>query len=545
MGSMLLTGDTTLSGIGRALQKQFGAKSSWIVKEANFNSWRIEAVDPQSSFHREPTDFLIYILSPRILTDLPDAENVFEEFLSGLQHLAGMTRVLCTTLVVDPFQVQPLYETLRLQKRADDINAKLRLFMEAHNWFNLIDQAALFMTHGIASLTDPRFEMLGRMYYSPKGVRLLGEAVERATLALTRPPKKVLVLDLDNTLWGGVLGEDGITGIRVGGEGLGYAFSRFQRTLETLKQNGILLAICSKNEEEDALRAIAQHPDMQLRINDFVTHRINWKPKSENLRSIAEELNLGLDSLVLFDDSPFECESIRQLLPDVDVLEAPKDPSDFVRALAVYPGFDMFRVTDEDRKRSHQYFQDRQRRSLASQMGSLEEVYRSLEMRGRVSVVTDVTLARVQQLIHKTNQFNLTTKRYQEPELLSMMASDDVIILTLHLSDRLGESGLTGVLVVTTGRDQWEVDNLLLSCRVIGRTVEYGLIRYLAEKAQASGARELIASFVPSGRNQVAAEFLSRAGFRKDEKTGRWILPLNQADTLIPKSYVSIEEDAY
>ena len=543
MPRVVLAGDTTLTGVARALQKRLrSGTSKWSVVDSDFNSWQREAIDPQSQFHQTSPEILIYILSPRVLTDLPDIEAEFDVFLRGLTSVAGATRVLCTTVAVHPHQPQPLIETLAGQRIAAVLNTKLLSFQEQNSWFDLIDQTALFASHGVCALTDARYETIGRMYYSPKGAELLAEALSRAVSALTTSPKKVLVLDLDNTLWSGVLGEDGIDGIGIGGDGVGYAHLRFQRAIKTLARSGVLLAICSKNDEADALGALAEHPDMALRIGDFCAHRINWESKCDNLRGLAEELNLGLDSFVLFDDSPFEREQVRRLAPEIDVIEVPADPADYVRALADYPGFDRFRVTEEDRSRSRQYLEQAQREALKRQSESLEEFYISLQMHALIECARETTLPRVHQLIWKTNQFNLTTQRYDEPELRSMMKSGERRIVTLRLSDKLGESGLAGVLIVSTAGLRWEIDNLLLSCRILGRTVEYGLIRFIAQKARAAGACELAASFIPSARNHIAAGFLQRAGFQMEERSGKWVLTLDKADTLIPKDFVSITD---
>jgi FkbH-like protein len=538
MRSILLTGDTTLAGIARSLQTQIDPSASeWVVTESDFNAWQREAIDPDSVLSRLDPDFVVYILSPRLVTDLPDVEQASETFLGNLERIAGRCITICTTLVLDPIGPLPLSETLRLQAKVNAINDRLLQFRDSNAWFNLIDQNALFLANGVASVTDRRLEGLGRMYYSPKGAAILGRAICRAVRAFIRPPKKVLILDLDQTLWSGILGEGGI---KAGGEGSSYAHLRFQRAVRTLKQNGVLLAICSKNDEDDALAAIASHPDMLLKLDDFVTHRINWKPKSENIIGIAEELNLGLDSFALFDDSPFERENVRQLLPQVDVLDVPADPSDYVQALYEYSGFDSFRITAEDRARSKQYEQESGRRALLKRSQSLEDFYLSLDMKATVASPTKSTLPRIHQLIMKTNQFNLTLKRYTEPEIAEILRSDRFAVWTLSLSDRLGESGLVGLAILYKSGSNWEMRNFLLSCRVIGRTVEYGFMRFIAEDARASGARSIQASFVQGPRNQVAADFLNRCGFQREQTNGEWILSLAGGPDSMPRSYVSI-----
>jgi FkbH-like protein len=549
MPKVVVTGDMNISGLARALQKSMkdaplpkNDATPWTVVESTFNSWLADAVGASPILSLEKPRYLVAVLSPRLLTDMPDLDGQIEMFLQGLSERAGSMQVLCTALAVDPMLPQPLFETLELQKIATRVNERLAQFQKDHTWFFVLDFPAFVSTHGLNQLTDRRYEMLGRMFLSPKGSELFAEPLKRALLGLTRTPKKVLVLDLDNTMWGGILGEDGPDGIKCGGEGVGYAFLRFHRAIARLKRNGILLAICSKNNEADALAVFKNHPDLGLRIEDFVAHRINWLPKSENLKSMAEELNLGIDSFVFFDDSAFECEHVRQVLPKVDVIQAPSDPSDYVKALNEYPGFDTFRVTEEDRSRSKQYLDEAKRQNIKRSVTNLEEFYTSLDMKATLSLADESSFARVHQLVWKTNQFNLTTRRYEENELRDLLKSPDYSLYVLRLSDKLGESGITGLVIVKKGKQTWEVENLLLSCRIIGRTVEFGLIRFIAEKAKSAGATELEASFIRSDRNQVAAEYLPQSGFSRIASSDRWKMPLEESAKRIPKDYVHITE---
>jgi FkbH-like protein len=317
---------------------------------------------------------------------------------------------------------------------------------------------------------------------------------------------------------------------------------RFQRALKTLNKNGTLLAICSNNDERAALNAIEDHPDMLLRPGDFVTYRINTHDTSENVRSIAAELRLESSDFAFFDPSPIERQLMRRLIPEVGVIEVPTDPSEYVSTLAEYRGFDVLVGAPQELGGSgtHEGGASRPTPVESQSLGSLEDFLRSLQMTAQVDQLKHATLERFHQLLSRTHQFNLSAKRYEEPELRAMIGSATFAIMTVRLSDRLGESGLVGAVILRKDARLWEIENLLLNCRVIGRTVEYGLLRHIAENARASGAQELVASFVPTARNRVAAEFLSRAGFRKDE-TGKWRLLLDQAEDGIPKSFVAIQ----
>jgi FkbH-like protein len=539
---LLLTGDMNISGLARALRNELTAPT-WTVSESGYNSWFLEVTDPASALVREAPQFLVVFLSPRVLADFPDLEAQLVNYLDLLKGKAGAARVLFSSFVAYPFKSQMPFESIEEQKLAARLNRRLWDFQNDHSWFTVLDFSAFVAAHGVAQIHDERYESLGRLFLSPKGSELFARFIQRAVTALLHPPKKVLVLDLDNTLWGGILGEEGAEGIQCGGDGTGYAFLRFHQALLRIKSNGVLLAICSKNNEADVVAAFRDHPDFVLRLKDFAAHRINWEPKIENLKSLAAELNLGLDSFVFFDDSEFERELVKQALPMIDVIPVPAEPSYYVKALADYPGFDIVRVTDEDRSRSRLYLDEAERRSLQKQSTSLEDFYAFLDMRAEIRQVDESDFARVHQLIQKTNQFNLTSKRYAENELRTLLKDPRYSVYTLRLSDRLGESGLTGLAVVRRDDKVWEIVNLLLSCRIIGRTVEFGFMRFLTAKAKAAGAAEVMARFIPSPRNQVAKNYLADAGFQLVAgNVEKWNLRVDEAEARLPRSFVRITE---
>jgi len=539
---VLLTGDMNISAIRRALESEMATdkKSSWAINESSYNSWLTDIINPHSILEEENPQFLVVLLSSRILTEVDDLLSLLPEALLALKKRTKM-KVLFTTVVPDPSVPQPFFENVRLQQIATKLNQILWDFQSNNLWFQVLDFPGLATFHGLQNLTDVRYEAMGRMFLNPRGAQLISNFIARALAALTRTPKKVLALDLDNTLWGGVLGEDGPEGISCGGDGKGYAFLRFQKAVARLKANGILLAICSKNNESDVLSVFETHPDFHLRIKDFVTHRINWLPKAENLKSMADELNVNIDSFVFFDDSPFECEQVRQQLPMVDVIQAPGEPADYIKALSEYRGFDIFRVTDEDRQRSKQYLDEAQRQTLRKQTTNLGEFYASLDMKVTVSQVNEKTLPRAHQLIHKTNQFNLTTLRLDEGQLRTMLADPTYKLYIFQLSDRLGESGLIGLAILKADKKTWKIENFLMSCRVIGRTVEFALMRFIVQEAAKARAGEIHARFIPSARNQVAANYLKDSGFSRRGESEEWTLNIEKELDKIPKDFVKMQ----
>ena len=546
MPKLLITGDTTTTTIARLLEKKISTDSlinDLQVIDGDFNSWLLQGLDHHSVFIKDQPEFWIQIWSPRAVTDNPQIIEQVKQFLAGIKANNKHTKIIVTSFVVDPRLSQPIHQSFKFEQIAIELNRLLSDFSEKNNLFHVLNLQSFFTQYGLKSITEARFEALGRMYFSPSGSDLLTKYLLRGMKTFLTPRKKVLVLDLDNTLWGGILGEDGMDGIKIGGEGTGYLFTRFQRELLNLKQNGILLALCSKNNEEDALKVFREHPDMVIKLEDISAYKINWEPKSLNLKSIAEELNLGIDSLVFFDDSAFERENVRQLAPEVAVIEVPKDPAEYILTLSEYNGFDTFKITEEDKLRAFSYQQEAKRNMLKKSSDSLEDFYRSLDMKATLTMAETADFPRVHQLIWKTNQFNLTTKRYEESELKTILADKSYEVILLRLQDKMGESGITGVVILKKCTDYWEIENLMLSCRIIGRTVEFGLMAELAKRAKKYGAQRLKATFIKSERNQVAANFLSQAGLTqlKKDSPELWELNLNEYENKIPAHYVAMD----
>jgi FkbH-like protein len=301
---------------------------------------------------------------------------------------------------------------------------------------------------GWAALRDARLWYLGRMRVNPLGTAHLADFLAQHIGAERAKIRKVAVLDLDNTLWGGVVGEDGIQGLNLGNEGVGLAFQDFQREILKWHDAGVLLAICSKNNPEDALAVFDQHPDMVLKRNHFAAMRINWNEKAQNIKELAEELDLGLDSFVFLDDNPVERDWVAQALPDVLVPELPRDPAErplFLRSAGL---FLLFQVTDTDRSRIRSYQARRRREELRSSAASLKDFFRSLEQQVEIRPLSQATLARAAQMLQRTNQFNLTTRRYSAAELERMMKDSQYELFTLSVRDRYDDSGITGIAIL-------------------------------------------------------------------------------------------------
>lgn len=348
-------------------------------------------------------------------------------------------------------------------------------------------------------------------------------AVVAAQLGLSR---KCLVLDLDNTLWGGVLGEDGLHGIKLGAGAVGEAFSAFQSYVLQLQRRGIVLAVCSKNNESDVLEVFREHPDMVLTLDDIALVMAGWDDKPAQLRRIAKSLDLGLDSLLFVDDNPAEREAVRQLVPEVDVLSLPADPAGYVAALANYPYFEPATITADDRARTEQYRARAGIAILQEESSSLESFWSSLQMSMGVERLDAANLTRAAQLVGKTNQFNLTIRR-RSPDQLAAIAEDSRwVAWCFRLRDRFANHGLVGLLLAEQQSDEeLFVDTWLMSCRVIGRSVEDEMMQLVLSEASRRGCRRVVGSYVKGPKNALVSGLYQRLGFSpldSDGDTSRW-----------------------
>lgn len=363
---------------------------------------------------------------------------------------------------------------------------------------------------------DPRQQHWTRQPWSEAGLVELCRHLHAAIRACTRGPRKVLVLDLDNTLWGGVVGEVGAPGIVVRETPDGEAFRAFQVHCRGLAERGVVLAVASKNNPEDAREPFTENPDMVLRLGDFAAFEASWQPKAQALARISETLRLGLDSFVFFDDNPAEREHIRQALPEVEVVEVPEEPAGYVRALEEGLWFEAVALTAEDAARAGQYQEEGARRSAAHAFESLDAWLVSLQMRAQVAPVTEEDLERVVQLLGKTNQFNLTTRRHGVDQVRAMLAEPGVVALTVRVQDRYGDHGLVAVVIgVPGGGATIRVDTWLMSCRVIGRTVEHHTWCAFLNAARARGYTHVEGEYIPTAKNTQVADLYASLGLAR------------------------------
>ena len=400
---------------------------------------------------------------------------------------------------------------------------------------------------GLYAWHNPELWHRAKQEVSPAAAPMYGELVMRLVAAQRGRSYKALVLDLDNTIWGGVVGDDGVEGLVLGqGSALGEAFADFQDYARELSRRGVILAACSKNDENNALEPFERHPEMVLKRSDLASFVANWRDKPANLRAIAEQLNIGLDALVFVDDNPFERDLVRHELPMVAVPEISDDPTSYARTLADAGYFEAVSITDEDRARSGQYQGNRQRDALKARATDLDSYLHGLEMRLLWRRFDRVGLGRTVQLINKTNQFNLTTRRYTEADVLDVMRDDHAFGVQLRLVDRFGDNGIIGI-VIGRLRDDADllIDTWLMSCRVLGRQVEPTTLNLVAVLAKAHGARRLVGEYIPTAKNGMVRDHYARLGFSSlgEGSSGATRHGLDLAGFIPRDTFVGVEEE--
>ncbi len=387
-------------------------------------------------------------------------------------------------------------------------------------------------------LIDWKYYFTSQLAFSAKLAADFKGWFEDVRNQLTLKRKKCIVLDLDNTLWGGILGEDGIEGIKIGGDYPGKAFLYFQKSLVELSKSGVILAVCSKNNEGDVKECWAKNPYNILNEKYISAYRINWNNKADNIKEIADELNIGLDSLVFIDDSPVERELVRQTLPAVTVPEFPEQPYNlpiFMEKLT-NKYFKVYSLTEEDRNKTEEYKANARRATEQQKFADMDSFIRSLGIRLKIQSANTMNISRIAQMTQKTNQFNLTTRRYTESDLNTML-SDGAKIWCLSVSDKFGDSGITGCIIVKNS----EIDEFLLSCRILGKGIENVFITQILNLLKGDGPVELKASYIPTAKNTQVKDFYENSGFslvsHDEDDTKVYALNLNK--------YVAKTDDKY
>jgi FkbH-like protein len=378
----------------------------------------------------------------------------------------------------------------------------------------LLDTAGIAETVGLGRWHDPVLWNLARAPFANVAVPLFADHLARLISAWRGKTRRCLVLDLDNTVWGGVIGDDGVDQIVIGeGNPVGEAHLEIQRTVLRLRERGIVLAVSSKNDDDTARAPFREHADMLLREDHLAVFQANWRDKATNIKAISEELALGLESIAFLDDNPVERGLVREILPSVAVPELLDDPALFSRSLMASGCFEAILFSPEDRKRADDYQSNARRLALQKSAGNVDEYLRSLEMEITYRPFDSQGRARISQLINKSNQFNLTTRRYSEVDVAALERDRDVFTMQVRLKDRFADNGMISVIICRRDLDSWTIDTWLMSCRVLGRQVEKAVLQALGHHARVRKVKRLVGTYKPTSRNSMVARHYPDLGF--------------------------------
>jgi FkbH-like protein len=493
-----------------------------------------EALTPDSKVNSSKPDAVLFALDYRALPlklSIGDAEassatvQGVTGYLQALREgIKTNSNAVCIFQTLAP-PAESLFGSLdrtlpgTLRNLVDNINKEL-IKAVSNSGDVLLDVAGLAETVGLADWHNPQLWNMAKFSFAYELIPLYADHVARVVAAIRGKSGKVLILDLDNTVWGGVIGDDGLEGIQVAqGDARGEAHLAVQRLALDLRQRGIVLAVSSKNTDEVARVPFEKHPEMLLRLEHIAVFQANWNDKATNIQAIAGELSLGLDAMVFLDDNPVERGLVRKLLPQVAVPELPEDPAFYARTLAAGGYFEAVTFATEDLKRAGFYQDNAKRASLQKQVGGLDAYLASLDMTITFQPFDATGRARIVQLINKSNQYNLTTRRYTDPEVAEAENDPEVFTLQVRLVDIFGDNGMISVVICRPGLSGvWEIDTWLMSCRVLGRRVEHMVLREILGHARAAGIHKLNGADLPTDRNKLVTDHYAKLGFTKVEE---------------------------
>ena len=472
---------------------------------------------------------------------MPSLETSLPRLDAGLIHAKAaefQSRVKLTLTAADKFEVIYISTLHRFTKSSNQsspdsvdelvaqLNAELRKEAALHANVRIIDTQKLITEVGAQAAFDARFYFRSMAPYTARYFDAFAAAIASASRGFGSYFFKMLALDCDNTLWGGIVGEEGVGGLQLGPYGFpGNIYWRAQNEIANLEQSGVLLCLCTKNNPADVEEVFSAHPSMVLRPSQIVARRINWSDKAHNLRELAAELDLGLDSIVFLDDSDFECNAVRSQLPQVRTYQVPKNLPEYMLVLAeISRLFLAGGISVESRSKTKQYQQRSMALAVKAQFGSQEEYLRSLNLRVLLTLNAKGSTARISELSQKSNQFNLTTRRYSEREIVESMSSTDTEVYSLEVLDRFGDAGLTGVVIMRYMGCAAHVESFFMSCRVIGRGVEFSIWEHLTQHAAARGCDEMLAQYKPTARNSLVERFFDELGMQRQVDSAKEVV---------------------
>ena len=509
------------------------------VIHAEFNQLPQVAFSERDTFTVNPMDVVLVSVDHRSLPfvacpgDVVKAQSNLEDCLEYLMQITdGIHKKNKSHVMLQNFA--PLGEDIfgsyerrlpgTLAWLINQLNTRLDLLNLMH--VSIVDIAGLAANVGVANWHNQTLWHLGKIPFAPKYNPIYGDWVMRLVAARLGRSRRCLILDLDNTLWGGTIGDDGLNGIIIGnGHATGEAHTALQRTALALRERGVVLAVSSKNEDSVARSPFKEHPDMLLREHHIAVFQANWQDKASNIEAIASALSLGLESMVFVDDNPAERMQVRVVLPSVAVPELPEDPAFFSQTLLAAGYFEAVGFSGEDRIRAAFYQDNGKRIETLKKSSNLDDYLKSLDMEVNFAPFDKLGTPRISQLINKSNQFNLTTRRYSEAEIAELVLNPEYFTLQVRLKDVHGDNGMIIVIICKKNRSHWNIDTWLMSCRVLGRRVEEAVLQHILKYARIANVDKLIGTYIPTARNMIVRDHYAKLGFTKipnNEEPDRW-----------------------
>ena len=527
----------TINGLKEVLQVKSSERNvSCIVYEAPYNQYSQEILNQESNLYKFLPDITFLIIDARNIfgeifrfpysISSSDREQFVGKKINEIKNLIDKfvektnSKLVISKLSIPTFSPNGIFESkmeYSFQNMIEDFNHKLtKNYLSSENVFTY-DFEKFVAKNGEDHIFDYSQFFFGDLKISMEYLPVFGQDLMKYVIAYLGITKKCIVLDLDNTLWGGIIGEDGFNGIKLGPEPPGNAFMEFQRVLLSLHQRGIILAINSKNNFEDAIKVIKEHPYMILKEEHFASMRINWKDKVTNMKELIQEINIGSDSIVFIDDDPVNREFVKSIFPEILVVDISNDPSTYTAIIENIIDFSVLKITEEDKSRGKMYFKQKMITELEESTPDLQTFLSQLNLKISIKEADKFTLPRVSQLILKTNQFNLTTKRYQETDIEKMMQDANFIVGCAQVEDKFGDNGITGVFIIKKENEkEWIVDTFLMSCRIMGRDIEKGIMAYIVNTAYEHKVEKIKANFLPTQKNKPIENFLPNCKFEKE-----------------------------
>lgn len=521
------------------------------VIETDFGQVLQEVLSPASALYRGKPDAILVAIDHHglQLNSVPARAEAGQAAVTGAlayfesirQAIQGNSNAVCIFQTI-PRPIETLFGNIELslqgtQRAAIDAINRGLADMVSGTTDLLFDVAALAETVGLAAWHDATLWNIAKLAFAPEFQPLYADHVCRIIAALRGKSRRCLILDLDNTLWGGVIGDDGLDGIVIGqGDPTGEAYLSVQKMALALRERGVVLAVSSKNTDEIARGPFRQHPEMLIKENHIAVFQANWNDKATNIKAIAEELSLGLDAMVFLDDNPVERGLVLSILPQVAVPELPEDPAYYARTLAAAGYFEATGFSNEDRERAEFYQNNARRVQLQQQAGDVDSYLASLGMTITFAPFDDIGRARITQLINKSNQYNLTTRRYTEAEVQETQRDPQAFTLQIRLSDVYGDNGMISVVICRGDGEDWMVDTWLMSCRVLNRKVETAVLMEILAEARGRGVKRIIGLYRPTERNGMVADHYAKLGFteraRHPDGSVEWVLDIAGAEVI-------------